>query len=138
MDVRAGPLGSPVTEPDPVEATWAELERVGRWTGHVVARCPVCGARAMVSILNGSGTSRWVKSGGGWPSCKQCSPGVAGKDRPRVEPLGDVALVARVKPGHVGTRRALVAVGLVAKAPPPERKRKRAPPVLDGSSGQPQ
>lgn len=82
-----------------LEATWAELEAIGRETGHVLARCPSCTARAMVSILNASGTSRWAKSGGGWPRCKQCLAG-RGKDGVRVEPVGDVGLVRRVRPGH--------------------------------------
>lgn len=67
----------------------------------------------MVSILNASGTSRWVKSGGGWPHCKQCTPAVDLKKKPRVVPEGDVSLVARVRPGYRATRKALVAVGLV-------------------------
>ena len=82
---------------DDVEATWAKNEEIGQASGHVVTRCPGCGARAMTSILNASGTSRWAKSGGGWPRCKQCCPG---RDAPRVEPVGDVNLVARVRPGH--------------------------------------
>lgn len=53
----------------------------------------------MVSIVTTSGTSRWVKSGGGWPKCKQC------RQAPRVEPLGDVELVARVRPGQCCTER---------------------------------
>jgi hypothetical protein len=88
---------------DDLEATWKELEAIGRETGHVLCRCPSCGGQVMVSILNASGTSRWVKSGGGWPRCQQCRAGSPlGRRRTgvRVEPIGDVALVARVRPGH--------------------------------------
>jgi hypothetical protein len=96
-----------------VEATWLQLEELGRLTGHVLTRCPSCQSRAMTSILNASGTSRWVKSGGGWPRCKQCCPGVELKKKPRVEPIGDVSLVARVRPGYpaTATAKALAAVG---------------------------
>lgn len=91
------------------EDAWAELERIGRRTGHVVARCPSCGSKAMVSILNASGTSRWVKSGGGWPRCKQCragSPLAGERGKPvRVEPIGDVQSVARIRPGHPPSAR---------------------------------
>jgi hypothetical protein len=52
----------------------------------------------MTSIVTTSGTSRWVKSGGGWPKCKQC------REAPRVEPVGDVTLVARVRPGRMATK----------------------------------
>jgi hypothetical protein len=104
-----------------LEATWAELELIGRDTGHVVARCPSCGSRTMVSILNASGTSRWMKSGGGWPRCKQCLAG-RGKDGVRVEPAGDVGLVRRVRPGHGPTARQLAldrkAGGAPRKKPP--------------------
>ena len=106
--IEAGPgtnsETSRIDPADPLEATWIELERIGRDTGHVLVRCPGCGNRAMVSILNGSGTSRWAASGGGWPRCKQCCPGA---DAPRVEPVGDVALVGRVRPGHCMTEREL-------------------------------
>lgn len=51
----------------------------------------------MTSIVNSSGTSRWVKSGGGWPKCRQC------REAPRTVPVGDVTLVARVRPGHMAT-----------------------------------
>lgn len=82
-----------------LEATWAELEAIGMNTGHVPCRCPSCGGRAMISIVNSSGTSRWTKSAGGWPKCKQC------RQAPRVEPLGDVSMVARVRPGRPMTER---------------------------------
>jgi hypothetical protein len=73
----------------------------------VLCRCPGCDGRAMVSILNASGTSRWTKSGGGWPRCKLCCPGVELKRKFRVEPIGDVTVVARVKPGACVTAREL-------------------------------
>lgn len=86
-----------------LEETWRQTEAAGRWTGHVVVRCPGCSSRAMVSILNGSGTSRWVKSGGGWPRCKQCV------EAPKVEPVGDIDAVLRVQPGHSVKPRVLKA-----------------------------
>jgi hypothetical protein len=86
---------------DDLDAVWARNEAIGRETGHVVTRCPGCGARALTSILNSSGTSRWTKSGGGWPKCKQCL------DAPRVEPLGDVEAVRRLAPGKNPTARQL-------------------------------
>ena len=94
--IGAEPPGEP---PRGLEQVWAELEAIGRLTGHVLVACPGCSGRAMVSIVNTSGTSRWVKSGGGWPKCKQC------RAAPRVEPIGDVTLVARIKPGHMATKR---------------------------------
>lgn len=110
-----------------LEATWAELERLGRETGHVVARCPSCQSRAMVSILNGSGTSRWVRSGGGWPKCKVCLAG-RGKAGVRVEPVGDVALVRRLRPGHNPTARGL------ASRPPDEGFEWRPRPEAKGTA----
>jgi DNA-directed RNA polymerase subunit RPC12/RpoP len=94
-----------------LDEAWARLEEIGRLTGHVVVRCPGCSSRAMVSIVNTSGTSRWVKSGGGWPKCKQC------RAAPRVEPIGDVDLVARIKPGHMATKRELNRYRKVLAAP---------------------
>jgi hypothetical protein len=99
------PIGGRTADPPPglsgqqLEDFWARAETIGRLTGHVVVRCPSCQNRAMASIVNTSGTSRWVKSGGGWPKCKQC------RAAPRTEPVGDVTLVARIKPGHMATAR---------------------------------
>lgn len=91
--------------PNQADSTWTELEWLGRRTGHVPCRCPDCGGRAMVSVLNASGTSRWTKSGGGWPRCKLCCPATDLKHKPRVSPIGDVTLVARVRPGYAPTTR---------------------------------
>lgn len=99
-----------------LEATWAELEMIGRWTGHVLVQCPGCGGRAMVSILNSTGTSRWVKSGGGWPRCKLCCPRRELKDKPRVVPIGDVSRVLRVRPGYGPTARQVKALRSLAAA----------------------
>lgn len=133
--------------PDDVpESTWAELEDIGRWTGHVLTLCPSCGGRAMVSVLNASGTSRWVKSGGGWPRCRQCRGGVTvwrnGRPSgagPPVEPVGDVGRVLRVKPGHnptarqVKALRALAAAGIGPEAP----TRPQEPPEADAVGDDP-
>lgn len=116
-----GPRDAPASD---LEATWVELERIGRLTGHVVTQCSGCGGKAMTAIVTTTGTSRWVKSGGGWPRCKQCCPGVDLKSKPRVEPIGDVTLVARVRPGHMATARELARYRrrLAQEDPPPEGK----------------
>ena len=114
-----------------IEAYWAKAERTGRRTGHVVCICPRCHQRCMVSIINESGTGRATKSGGGWPWCKVChDPEVRISKRtrspfrygPRVEPLGDVSLVRRIKPGgrsEPPSGRQMIQDGLVIVQAPP-------------------
>jgi hypothetical protein len=102
---------------------WARLEQLGREDGHVVCRCPGCGARCMVSAVTESGTSRWMPSGGGWPHCRVCIDRSLSRYAwgpllgPRVEPVGDPTLVRRLRPGMGRTTRQLKEDGCIITRP---------------------
>jgi hypothetical protein len=106
-----------MTSLDGGDEFWAKAEVLGRESGHVVCRCPSCRSRCLVSILSTSGTSRWRKTGGGWPKCKVCL------ERPRVEPIGDIALVARIRPSTPAT------FGGFKKPKPKPAKKQKEPPL---------
>lgn len=91
---------------EPDDGEWDEAERIGRQTGHVLARCPSCANRCLVPILNSSGTSHGTKSAP-WPRCRMCFD-----PRARVEPVGDLALVRRLRPGKPRTDKQLAEDGL--------------------------
>lgn len=102
---------SPSPANDGDDAAWAEIERLGRESGHVVCRCPNCGARCSVAVRNSSGTRRSAPSVG-WPWCRVCVTVPARPPRmahgPRVEPIGDVDLVAPIPPPSItAVKRAL-------------------------------
>lgn len=73
-----------IATPDP-EPFWDRLERLGRLTGHLVAKCPACGERQMIGYISASATR---------PKCKVCV------DPPRVIVLSDPKLVIHKNPGE--------------------------------------
>jgi hypothetical protein len=98
----------------------------------VLVRCPACNNRAMVSVLNASGTRRELKSGGGWPRCKQCCPATDLKHKPRVEPIGDVSQVARVRPGFHATAREAKRITAIWAEPPAVQMSPKSEDQIDG------
>ena len=102
---------------DEADAYWLEAERIGRRTGHVVCRCPRCGERCLVSYRPKSQP---------WPRCRVClMPSIEipvrwGQPRrierepaPRVEPIGDLTLIACKRPGQPRTIRQLTRDGCI-------------------------
>jgi hypothetical protein len=115
----------PPVSPPPIrggDGDWDHLEEIGKLTGHVLAECPACHQRAMVSILSASGTSRSAKSSGGWPRCKMCPAGS------KVEPIGDVGLVLRVRPGYSASERQVKQLQAWAEAVAEDRPPQAAGP----------
>lgn len=108
-------MGSTMTD---IEAYWAEAERCGDLTGHVVCRCPRCLERCLVAYRPKSQP---------WPPCRVCLP----QPSPRVQPVGDPSQVANKRPGQPRTLTALRAAGCVVVRPverPPGSARSPAEP----------
>jgi hypothetical protein len=96
---------------------WAEAERIGRITGHVVCRCPRCDQRCIVSYRPRSQP---------WPRCRSClmptveipvrwgqPRRVSREPAPRIEPVSDPALVVHKRPGEPRTARQLLRDGCI-------------------------
>jgi hypothetical protein len=93
----------------PTDAYWAERERAGYDSGHVVARCPACHQRQMVAYSPPSVP---------WPRCKVCTGD--GWDRqsarwlvPRVVPISDLSQIRHKRPGWPRNDRLLRQDGCV-------------------------
>jgi hypothetical protein len=112
------PLKGGPAQPVPLaeDDLWMILEWLGRSTGHMVARCPGCGARQMIAyrppsqpnprcrICLGTG---WERRSASWGS-------------PRLVVISDRSLVTNKRPGEARNATELRRVGLKLARPLPQ------------------